>query len=305
MATVPTFELSSPPLLSRYHVDRADELRGDADALDSAWPAAAVVRVDRRGRFPLAESGALDYVPGADVSTQRPDDAVLVGRVDGRLVFAVRVPDVDGGSAGDLRLAGLSLPPVDAAVVAASIAMLNWHASAAFSPVDGAPTVPGRGGWVRVNSATGAEEFPRTDAAMITLVHDGAGAVLLGRQGVWPERRFSLFAGFVEPGESLEQCVARELREEVGIEATDIAYVASQPWPFPRSLMLGFEARADRDAPLQFNDGEIAEARWFTRAEVRAALAAGDWADEAADSPLLLPNSISIARGLIEAWAAV
>lgn len=139
---------------------------------------------------------------------------------------------------------------------------------------------------------------------MITLVHDGADHVLLGRQHQWPERLFSLFAGFVEPGESLEQCVARELREEAGIEVDEITYVASQPWPFPRSLMLGFTARASRDAVVDFRDGEIAEAHWFSRTQVRDALAAGDWSTDAPDAPLLLPNSISIARAITEAWAA-
>ncbi|MDF0528893.1 NAD(+) diphosphatase [Tsukamurella sp. 8F] len=306
MAIVP-IRLTVPPLLSRYDIDRADELRGDSQALDVAWPGAAVVRIDRKGRFSLVD-GALDYALGSDVAESRPADAVFLGRVEDRSVFAVRVLDVAVGggasSSSDLRLAGLALSETDAAVAAQAIAILNWHASAHFSPVDGAPTEPERGGWVRRNTATGTEEFPRTDAAMITLVHDGGDQVLLGRQAVWPERRFSLFAGFVEPGESLEQCVARELYEEVGVAADEITYVASQPWPFPRSLMLGFTARTARNSALDFRDGEIAEARWFTRDEVRTALEAGDWGSESSDSPLLLPNSISIARAIIEAWVA-
>ncbi|WP_019202672.1 NAD(+) diphosphatase [Tsukamurella sp. 1534] len=300
MVSVAKLTLTVPPLLSRYHVDRADELRADPAALDTAWPTAEVLRVDPRGRFAL-DGTALVFARGHEIAAERPVGAVLLGRVDGALVFALRVEKFDGA---DLRMRGHLLSPVDSALIAEALGILNWHASAGFSPVDGGPTVPGRAGWVR-STESGAEEFPRTDAAMITLVHDGADQVLLGRQHQWPERLFSLFAGFVEPGESLEQCVARELREEVGIEVDDIAYVASQPWPFPRSLMLGFTARADREAQLTFHDGEIAEARWFSRLQVREALAAGDWSTDAPDAPLLLPNSISIARGIVEAWAGV
>ena len=153
-------------------------------------------------------------------------------------------------------------------------------------------------------SAEGHEEFPRTDPATICLVHDGADRVVLGRQTVWPERMFSLLAGFVEAGESFETCVAREIAEEIGLSVRDVRYLGSQPWPFPRSLMVGFHAVADPEQPFSFNDGEIAEARWFTRDEVRAALAIGDWTSAAASqSELLLPGSISIAREIIESWA--
>lgn len=300
MVSVAKLSLTTPPLLSRVRIDRADDLRRDDAGLDAAWPRARVLRLDPRGRFHL-EGGALEWVFGADLAAHRPAAATLLGRVEGEPVFALRVGRIEGG--GDLRMAGGGLGAVDAALVTQALGILNWHTAHGFSPVDGVATAAEKGGWVRRNIDTGAEEFPRTDAAMITLVHDGGDAVLLGRQAVWPERRFSLFAGFVEPGESLEQCVARELREEVGVQADEITYVASQPWPFPRSLMLGFTARVDRDAPIAFNDGEIAEASWFTRDEVRSALAAGDWASEQADSPLLLPQSISIARGIVEAWA--
>jgi NAD+ diphosphatase len=133
-------------------------------------------------------------------------------------------------------------------------------------------------------------------------VHDGADQVLIARQPVWPPGRFSVLAGFVEAGESLEACVARELHEEVGAEVTDIRYLGSQAWPFPRSLMIGFHALADPTVPLRPADGEIAEAKWITRAELRAALAHGDWG---ARAPLLLPGRVSIARSMLESWAAL
>ena len=131
-----------------------------------------------------------------------------------------------------------------------------------------------------------------------------ADRVVLARQAVWPERMFSLLAGFVEAGESFETCVVREIAEEIGLSVRDVHYLGSQPWPFPRSLMVGFHAIADPQQPFSFNDGEIVEARWFTRAEVRAALEVGDWGSaDTSDSELLLPGSVSIAREIIEAWA--
>jgi len=187
--------------------------------------------------------------------------------------------------------------------VSSATALLNGHESALFSALDGTPTRPARGGWSRDNPLTGQEEFPRIDPAVICLVHDGADRAVLARQAVWPQRMFSLLAGFVEAGESFEVCVAREIREEIGLTVRDVRYLGSQPWPFPRSLMVGFHALADPDEEFSFNDGEITEASWFTREEVRAALQAGDWTS-ASDSKLLLPGSISIARTIIESWAA-
>ncbi|MBF6480653.1 NAD(+) diphosphatase, partial [Nocardia cyriacigeorgica] len=145
----------------------------------------------------------------------------------------------------------------------------------------------------------------RIDPAVICLFHDGGDRVLLASQHSWPETLFSLLAGFVEAGESLERCVEREMREEVGLDVSEIHYLGSQPWPFPRSLMLGFSAVADPAQPLVFSDGEIADAHWFTRAEVREALAAGDWSNRADNARLLLPGSISIARTIVESWAAL
>ncbi len=136
------------------------------------------------------------------------------------------------------------------------------------------------------------------------VVHDGGDRCVLARQAMWPERLFSLIAGFVEAGESFETCVVREVAEEIGLDVRDVEYLGSQPWPFPRSLMVGFHAIGDPDQQFVFSDGEIAEAEWFTRAEVREALAHGDWSSDS-QSRLLLPGSISIAREIIESWAAM
>ena len=238
---------------------------------------------------------------------------MFIGIRDGIDLWTMRVEEIEGKTADPRGSLG-RLDPDEAGLLVTALGILNWHATARFSPVDGSPTVPARAGWTRKSTVTGREEFPRSDAAIITVVHDGADHVLLGRQSGWPDKWFSTFAGFVEPGESVEQCVVRELHEETGLDVVDPRYLGSQPWPFPRSLMLGFEARADRDQPLDFLDGEITEAVWFHRDEVVAALDSGDeWlrgqsdgAGSPADDPsvrLRLPGSISIARGLVSAWA--
>ncbi|MGN7131976.1 NAD(+) diphosphatase [Rhodococcoides corynebacterioides] len=288
-------------MLSRSPLDRAEELRKDSAALTAGWPTASVLRVDPVGRVPVTD-GAVGMVPAAEVADAPPSDAVFLGRADGRHLWAIPVESLDGETT-DLRSFGDVLTESSAGVVVTAVALLNWHRSARFSARDGSPTRMSAAGWSRVSEATGHEEWPRSDPAIIVLVHDGADRVLLARQPTWPERRMSVLAGFVEAGESLESCVVREVREEVGLDVTGIEYLGSQPWPFPRSIMIGFAAQADPDAALAFTDGEIAEARWFHRSDVEAALAAGDWA-ASTSAPLLLPGSISIARAMLESWVA-
>jgi NAD+ diphosphatase len=247
----------------------------------------------------------------AKIGDRPPENAVFLGRLaDGRHVWGIRAaleepedPHTET-EVLDLRRAGQVFDDVSAQLVATAAALLNWHDNARFSAIDGAPTKPIKGGWARVNATNGHEEFPRIDPAVICLVHDGHDRAVLARQTVWPERLFSLLAGFVEAGESFEACVVREIAEEIGLTVTDVRYLGSQPWPFPRSLMVGFHAVGDPEQEFSFNDGEIAEAAWFTRAEVRAALADGDWSSDS-PSRLLLPGSISIAREIIESWAAL
>lgn len=304
------FALRQPPLLSRIIEGGDPGPRDDAAALDAGWPAARVLRVSRRGKVRL-DGDRMHLDDARDIAESRPEDAVLVGAAQGRHVWAMPDPDLDSTPVpgeldtavqlGDLRTHGTVFDAESTSWLVAAIALLNWHRSARYCARDGSPTRARTGGWVRVCDTCGQEEYPRTDPAIICLVHDDAGRVLLARQPSWPERRFSVLAGFVEAGESLEACVVREIGEEVGLKVGGIEYLGSQPWPFPRSIMLGFSAVADPDAPLHFADGEIAEARWFTRDEVRAALAQGDWS-ASADAPLLLPGSISIARGMIESW---
>ncbi len=302
-----SFQLRRVPLLSRVGADRADQLRTDTDAAIAGWPAAALLRVDPRNQVLVAD-GRVVLHDAADLGDAPPPDAVFLGRIeDGRHVWAIRgalqAPSGDGVSVLDLRATGDIFDDVSAQLVSSAIALLNWHESARFSAVDGTPTKPVRGGWARANPLTGAEEFPRIDPAVICLVHDGADHVVLARQHNWPLRMFSLLAGFVEAGESFEACVVREVHEEVGLAVRDVSYLGSQPWPFPRSLMVGFHAVADRGQQFVFSDGEITEAAWFSRGEVRAALRAGAWDGGSRDAKLLLPGSISIARTIIESWA--
>lgn len=304
-----SFQLRQVPLLSRVGADRADQLRTDTDAAVAGWTDAALLRVDTRNQVLVADGRVVLHDAG-EIGDAPPPDAVFLGRVDdGRHVWAIRgalqaPPDADV-KVLDLRAIGDVFDDTSAQLVSSAIALLNWHENARFSSVDGTPTKPVRGGWARVNPITGAEEFPRIDPAVICLVHDGADRVVLARQHNWPVRMFSLLAGFVEAGESFEACVVREVHEEVGLSVRDVTYLGSQPWPFPRSLMVGFHAVADPGQEFVFSDGEITEANWFTRDEVRAALAAGAWNGGSADAKLLLPGSISIARTIIESWAAL
>jgi NAD+ diphosphatase len=303
------FQLRNVPLLSRVGADRADVLRTDVDAAVAGWDDALLLRVDRRNQVLISEGRVV--LGRAAKHSKTPDElAVFLGRLDdGRHVWAVRSalegpddPTVES-EVLDLRRAGPVFDDVSAQLVATATALLNWHDSARFSAIDGAPTKSFKSGWSRVNATNGHEEFPRIDPAVICLIHDGHDRAVLARQTMWPERLFSLIAGFVEAGESFESCVVREVAEEIGLTVSDVRYLGSQPWPFPRSLMVGFHAIGDPEQEFVFSDGEIAEADWFTRAEVRAALEDGDWSSDS-PSRLLLPGSISIAREIIESWVA-
>jgi NAD+ diphosphatase len=266
--------------------------------------------VDSRNQV-LVANGRVVLGAAAGLGDKPPHDAVFLGRIENdQHVWAVRGalqapedPDVQT-EVVNLRSLGPIFDDISSQLVSSAVALLNWHERARYSAVDGSPTKPARAGWSRVNPVTGHEEFPRIDPAVICLVHDGGDRAVLARQAVWPERMFSLLAGFVEAGESFEVCVVREIREEIGLTVRDVRYLGSQPWPFPRSLMVGFHALGDPDEDFAFNDGEIAEAAWFTRDEVRAALEVGDWTSSS-ESKLLLPGSISIARVIIESWAAL
>lgn len=303
------FALDREPSLSRSTVVRDELLRIDPERLTAGWAHARLLRVDPAGRV-AAKAGRLVVEPASATGTGPGQDAVLLGEDGDTPVWAVPTPELevlDGEEGVDLRSGGALLDDTGAGLLTTATALLAWHATARFCAVCGGRTRAENSGWARRCTQCGREEYPRTDPAVICLVHDGADKVLLGRQPSWPAGRFSVLAGFVEAGESLEDCVEREVSEEVGAAVTDIQYLGSQPWPFPRSIMLGFEATADAEAPVLPRDGEIAEARWFTKHDVREALARGEWTgnpdDPGEEVPLLLPGSISIARVMLESWA--
>jgi NAD+ diphosphatase len=304
------FALLGAPVLSRSAVVRDEPMRTDTARRLAGWPSARLVVVDERGRTPVDWAGG---DAGATVRTLPttgevpPEGAVLLGESEGIAYWAERgVPDPgDDSHWHDLRMVGAALDALGAGLLTTAVAVLNWHDQARFCARDGSPTRPAHGGWHRLCAAAGHEEYPRTDPAVICLVHDGADRVLLARQPIWPPGRYSVLAGFVEAGESLEACVRREIHEEVGVTVRDVRYLGSQAWPFPRSLMIGFHALADVDAPLVPADGEIEDAMWVTRAELREALGRGDWGGHAEQGsrPLLLPGRVSIARSMLESWA--
>lgn len=194
----------------------------------------------------------------------------------------------------DLRLVAPLLSDRDAGLFTQALALANWHDSHQHSPKTGDATAPNHSGWVRESSADGVQVFPRTDPAVIVMITDADDRLLLGNNALWEANRFSLLAGFVEPGESLEAAVIREVFEESGVPVVDPRYLGSQPWPFPASLMLGFHATvAPGFNPADVNpDGEeILSIRWFTRDELKASL-----------DTIILPGPVSIARAMIEHW---
>ncbi|MBI5104591.1 MAG: NAD(+) diphosphatase [Solirubrobacterales bacterium] len=273
-------------------LDRAGHVRADPAALEAARrdPAARAVLIG-------PASAATDLAPLAD-----HDDAaaVFLGRDAEGPLFAVRAPR-DAQLTG-LRDAAAALPAEHVGLLAYASAMLHWNRSARFCGRCGEPTEAREGGHLRV-CPNDHHHHPRTDPVVIMLVTDGDRA-LLGRQPPWPAGRYSALAGFVEPGEALEAAVAREVREEAGVDVRDVRYVASQPWPFPASLMLGFHADyAGGDAAPQ--DDELEDVRWWTREEVSAAAREDvEWFDERAQGALLLPPTTAIARLLIDRWLA-
>ncbi|MBD0293044.1 MAG: NAD(+) diphosphatase [Jiangellaceae bacterium] len=287
----PRYSLRGPLALSRTGIDRAGHLRSAEDWLESAWK-------DPRSRAFVVADGAVAVL----------DEALLLGAPgdlpegerfflglddDGTAFFAVHVagshPDA---RAVGLRQAALRLGDRDVGLMVHAVALANWHENHRHCSRCGEPTTVALAGHVRRCRADGSEHFPRTDPAVIVLVSDGDDRCLLGRQARWPAGWYSTLAGFVEPGESPEQAVAREVAEETGVAVVSCAYAGSQPWPFPSSLMLGYYAIGDGVEPRP-DGAEISEARWYSRAELLDAVGAGE---------VLLPPAISISRRLIEGW---
>jgi NAD+ diphosphatase len=293
-------------------IDRAGERRRDpawvAERL--ADPRTRAVGVTRRG---VVVVGGADVVSREETwdpperESAEPvrlarlpvagEDPILLGvEPDGTALFAIAVDAPPEGTREiGLRDAAVLLDQSEGGLAAYATAMLGWHRAHGFCAHCGHATEMIEAGHVRSCPECGRQHHPRTDAVVIMLVLRGDD-VLLGRQASWPPGRYSALAGFVEPGEALEEAVAREVQEEAGVQIADIRYVASQPWPFPASLMLGFFADYAGGEPA-IGDQELEDVRWFTRDEVRAA-ADGD------ESTLKLPPRLAIARTLIDGWLA-
>lgn len=297
-------------------VDRAAHLRGDPAGLAAlgARPDATVA-VLWRGQV-LADGDRAAFLPGNHPLFAGLADPVFLGLDAGRAIFAHDLSgwapeDLAGagsapepgplrhpllpGTAGftDLRAIMAQLPPTEAETLATARALIGWHQTHGFCACCGQSTVQVQGGWQRQCPACGAQHFPRTDPVVIMLVLR-ANSVLLGRSPGWPEGTYSLLAGFMEPGETMEAAVRREVAEETGVMVGRVGYLASQPWPFPASLMLGCRAEALTDA-ISLDPAELEDALWLRREEV-AAVFAGRHAT------VRPPRRGAIAEALLRGW---
>ncbi|HRO27051.1 MAG TPA: NAD(+) diphosphatase [Luteimonas sp.] len=274
-------------------LDRAEYLRTDHGRLAALWPGARLLLLDAEGRALGGIDGPL-AVTGADRPALR-EGAVLLGLDGGQAWFAASEQPAADAPRIDLRSAAAHWPLREATAFAQARAVLHWRARHRHCGACGCTLRYERAGWLGRCDGCALEHYPRTDPAVIVAVSDGE-RLLLGRQAGWPARRYSTLAGFVEPGETLEQTVVREVFEESAVRVRSCRYLASQPWPFPSSLMLGFFADAEPDEPRP-SDEELEDARWFTRDEIGAALRG-----ETRDEGLLLSPRLSISRWLIEYW---
>jgi NAD+ diphosphatase len=287
-------ESADLPVFTGMALDRASPQRSDPEWVEQQLSVPGVVAVAAGHDTVLVDAAgeALLRVP----FPRERASSILLGVSDGAPLFAVdldTLPAPPHGRVVSLRDAGAMLPQSEGGLAAYAVALLNWHRRHRYCANCGHATDVVEAGFSRTCPNCGASHFPRTDPVVIMLVeHDGS--LLLGRRAGWPGRRYSVLAGFVAPGESAEEAVVREVGEESGIVVFEPRYVASQPWPFPASLMLGFNARSDGGSPVA-QDGELAEVGWFSREQVLAA-ARDDGADFA------LPPPVSIARFLIDRW---
>ena len=287
-------------------LDRASELRSDEAALDRLWSAAKVIRVSNSK---LATDGkSLQFLSAAEVEKLiaskifTSGDKYFLG-IDTASKVAYFAWDCDevGLLAGktsteglaSLRELGGTLDEFQLGISMHVIALSNWHRSHPHCSKCGAETKSTLGGSVRACVKDQSQHHPRTDSAVIVLVKDKDDRILLGHQPIWPDGRFSTFAGFLEPGETFEQCVEREVFEESGVKVNEIKYLGSQPWPFPASIMIAFSAVVDDPSTAKADGVEITEVRWFSRAELKSSVA---------DGSLLLPPTISVARKMIAMW---
>jgi NAD+ diphosphatase len=290
--------------LSRSAVDRATQRREDTAWLAEAWadPRSKVLVVRDGQALVATREGQLELVFVSTAEAPEGTRFLLGVDADNVAYFGVSgAPDEEPDIRSEfpdakpmaLRQAGALLSDRDAGLLTHAVALAYWHATHTHCPLCGTPTVPAPAGHLTICPKDGTQHFPRLDPAVIMLVLDPDDRLMLARNALWPPGRMSVVAGFVEPGESAEHAVAREVYEETSIVVSKVRYLGSQPWPMPRSLMLGYEAKAPGGQRIAVDEDEIGEARWFSRAELRAAIGTGE---------LGIAPSSSIARRLIEYW---
>ena len=278
-------------------IDRCDQVRSNPEALAEAFADPHARRLPLDGLDPVLDGAMLAREPipaGAE-----PGDHILLGKeADGAPLFVQLRSGIPHGGVFAPRVweAATELDAGELALYGGARSLVDWHARHGFCAVCGGVTVPDKGGWSRRCGGCEAEHFPRVDPVVIMLA-EYEGRILLGRQARFPPGRYSALAGFVEPGETIEGAVARELYEEAGIAVTDVRYAMSQPWPFPSSLMIACTARAEDDR-LTLDLTELEDAFWVDARQVRAAL------DGEEDAPFIAPPTIAVARHLLLHWLA-
>lgn len=280
--------------LSRSRLDRAAHLRSDEAKLSELWNRAAIIEM-LGDRF-WVEGSALKMVLPQDAK----GDRYFLGLDEAGTPFFVSHQKFHGEEFPQefksLRSIGAELNDLQIGAAVHALALTQWHEAHQRCARCGSSTHATMAGSVRECDDCGASHHPRTDPAIIVLVKDQSDRILLGRQKVWPAKRFSTFAGFVEPGESFESCVAREVNEECGGLVTEMNYLGSQPWPFPASLMIAYEAVISNPDTVKADGEEIEEIIWLTRRELKQMIA---------NQELLLPPVISVARAMINNWYGV
>lgn len=276
-------------------IDRADHVRGDPDAIAALMgPSARLLKLD--GLDPvMAPDGGLVWGPLAEAEPEA--ELLFLGLQDGEGRFAQVLPGIPAAGAPSWNAMN-ALEPGELAAYGGARALVSWHSRHRFCAVCGAPTTLAKGGWQRTCTGCGTDHFPRVDPVTImTVEHDGK--LLLGRQPRFPAGRYSALAGFVEPGETIEEAVAREVFEEAGVRVRDVEYVASQPWPFPSSLMIGCHAYAD-SPEIVIDETELEDVRWFTRAQCVDALEAVALGEQG--QAFGAPPRHAVAHVLLRSW---